>query len=93
MAGNVSEWTADAFCPYRHEDGGAPVGSCARVGQTDPLCARCDVAGDGGAGDSRVLRGGDWDEFYDDLPAAARFGADRLSHPLRGGFRCVRSVR
>jgi len=74
MACNVSEWTRDLY--------GAQLGGCDTYPCTDP---------DGPAdGDERVLRGGNWNDFYASaFRTAARASRDPASSSPAVGGRCV----
>ncbi|MCK9460921.1 MAG: SUMF1/EgtB/PvdO family nonheme iron enzyme [Proteobacteria bacterium] len=74
MACNVSEWTRDLY--------GADLGGCASYPCTDP-------AGPS-AGDERVVRGGNWNDFYASaFRTAARDSRDPASASPAVGGRCV----
>jgi formylglycine-generating enzyme required for sulfatase activity len=74
MACNVSEWTRDLY--------GAELGGCASYPCADP---------DGpAAGDERVVRGGNWGDFYASaFRTAARDSRDPASPSPSVGGRCV----
>lgn len=89
QAGNVAEWTADAFV---HDDHDLGYETRSTNGEWQPL-ATVDPRRDGGLSDRRVVRGGSWREPMYVARANARspfnqlYAADgRFSHV---GFRCA----
>ncbi len=79
LAGNVTEWTADAWSDYSVSRG-CWAGEFRR---TDPLCV---IAGTG----SHAVRGGSWQTADESaMRGAARGPGSTSSHTV--GFRCARS--
>jgi len=77
MACNVSEWTRDLY--------GADLGGCASYPCTDPAGPT--------VGDERVVRGGNWNDFYTSaFRTAARDGRDPASTSPAVGGRCVIAI-
>jgi len=74
MACNVSEWTRDLY--------GADLGGCAAYPCTDPIGPT--------VGDERVVRGGNWNDFYASaFRTAARDSRDPATGSPAVGGRCV----
>jgi iron(II)-dependent oxidoreductase len=74
MACNASEWTRDLY--------GADLGGCASYPCTDPTGPT--------VGDERVVRGGNWNDFYDSaFRTAARASRDPASPSAAVGGRCA----
>jgi formylglycine-generating enzyme required for sulfatase activity len=78
LAGNLSEWTLDAW-----DTSEGPCWNAARI-YTDPIC------GDVARALYRAVRGGTWYGFGTELAAVTRLMIDTEGYAVADGFRCAR---